>query len=55
MLDYRQIAIQYVLEAFLCMGATPEQLEAERARLSTDDKYLDEWSKVTGFYETSVM
>ena len=46
----REQAIEWVLQAFAAMGATPDDLRAEREHLETDDRYLDVWASTTGFY-----
>lgn len=41
--DAKQKAIESVLQAFKDMGAEDWQLKEERARLTTDDTYLNRW------------
>jgi len=41
----------YVLDCFKGMGASQEQLAAERTKLIDDASYCKNWCKTTGFFK----
>jgi hypothetical protein len=45
----KQEQVNYVLECFKCMEASPKDIAKETIRLKADEAYLHDWLNTTNF------